>query len=78
MLDSFRRLGFTPSKADFDIWVWCCEDQYEYAGSHTNDITCSAKEKGKIINELQQEYKMKIVSLLTFLLGADMTKREHY
>ena len=40
--NSFRTLGFTPSKADFDIWMCHCSDQYEYAGSHTNDITSLA------------------------------------
>ena len=37
--DSFKKLGFTPSKANFDIWMHCCKDQYEYAGSHTNDVS---------------------------------------
>ena len=76
--DNFRNLGFTPSKADFDIWMWCCDDQYKYAGSHTDDITSLAQGEGKIINELQQEYKMKNVGLPTFLLGAGMTKKQHY
>ena len=28
--DSFRNLGFTPSKANFDIWMCQCKNQYEY------------------------------------------------
>ena len=41
--DVLRSMGFTPSKAEEDIWMRDCGDHYEYIGVYVDDLIIASK-----------------------------------
>ena len=60
--DCLRDMGFTPSKAEPDIWMHPNGDAYEYIGVYVDDLAIIAQRKpgGEITDILQTKYKFKL------------------
>ena len=48
-----RSMGFTPSKAEEDIWMRDCGDHCECIGVHVDDLIIASKNPQRIIDKLQ-------------------------
>jgi hypothetical protein len=71
--DCLRDMGFTPSKAEPDIWMRPNGDAYEYIGVYVDDLAIIARNPGEIADILQSKYgfKLKGTGPITFHLGMD-------
>ena len=71
--DTLRDMGFTPSKADPDVWLRKDNDIYEYMAVYVDDLVCAAKEPKLIMDTLMQKYmyKLKGVGPVEYHLGCD-------
>jgi len=71
--DCLRDMGFSPSKAEPDIWMRPNGDAYEYIGVYVDDLAIIARNPGEIANILQSKYnfKLKGTGPITFHLGMD-------
>ena len=54
-----RKMGFTPSKADFDLWMRPQGDHYEYVATYVDDILAFSNNPMSIIEEIRQDYVLK-------------------
>ena len=68
-----RSMGFTPCKAEQDIWMRKHQGLYEYIAVYVDDIMVAAKNPSEIITALQTKhhFKLKGVGPLEFHLGCD-------
>ncbi len=57
--DCLRDMGFTPCKAEPDIWMWQNGNIYEYIGVYVNDVAAAAKDPKAITDLLQNKYQFK-------------------
>jgi len=66
-------MGFTPSKADPDVWMRRNLDHYEYIAVYVDDLAIAAKDPKSIVGELVEKhnYKLKGVGPIKFHLGCD-------
>ena len=64
-----RGMGFTPSKADFDLWIRPMEGHYEYVAAYVDDILAFSKDPMSIIEEIKKEYMLKGVGSLNTTLA---------
>jgi len=69
--DILREMGFTPSKAEEDIWMRAKGDHYEYIAVYVDDLMIASKDPEAIIGALQGEHKLKLKGTgpTTFHLG---------
>jgi hypothetical protein len=69
-------LGFTPSKADSDVWMRRVGNLYEYLAVWVDDLCIASKDPKGIINALQEhaQLKLKGVGPLSYHLGCDFTR----
>ena len=71
-------MGFTPSKADPDVWMRPAEDNscYEYIAVYVDDLAISAKNPRKVTNDLQLKphFKLKGTGPPTHPLGCIYTR----
>jgi len=58
--DSLRAMGFTPSKADPDVWMRPNGDTYDYIAVYVDDLLIAAKDPASIIKELREVHKYKL------------------
>mgnify|MGYP003446428752 CR=1 FL=1 len=58
--DCLRDMGFTPSKAEPDIWMRPNGDAYEYIGVYVDDLAIVARNPGEIIDTLQTKHCFKL------------------
>jgi hypothetical protein len=58
--DCLRDMGFTPSKAESDIWMRRNGDIYEYIAVYVDDLAIVAKDPQYIVQELENKYKFKL------------------
>jgi len=74
--DTLRDMGFTPSKADPDVWMRRVEDWYEYIAVYVDDLAIASKDPKAIIGELVEKYKYKLkgVGPIKFHLGCDFSR----
>jgi Reverse transcriptase (RNA-dependent DNA polymerase) len=56
--DKLRRMGFTCSRADLDLWIKKSEDYegYDYIATHVDDLIIAAKNPANYMNEIEQEF----------------------
>ena len=66
-----RKMGFRPSKADFDLWVRPMEDHYEYVATYVDDILAFSKDPMSIIEEVRKDYMLKGVGKPEYYLGGN-------
>jgi Reverse transcriptase (RNA-dependent DNA polymerase) len=54
LFDTLKDMGFTPSKADPDIWMRDNGDCYEYVCSYVDDLTAIIKDPQAFFNKLEK------------------------
>jgi Reverse transcriptase (RNA-dependent DNA polymerase) len=54
LFDTLMDMGFSPSKADPDIWMRDAGESYEYVCSYVDDLTAIMKEPKAFIDELEK------------------------
>ena len=69
-------IGFKPSKADPDLWIWDMGDHYEYLAVYTNDLLVVSKNPLAILRGLETLYPLKGVGKPEYYLGGDMNTVE--
>ena len=72
-VDCLHDMGFSPSKAEPDIWMRRNGDVYEYIGVYVDDLTIVAKNPKEIVDVLETKYKFKLKGTgpISFHLGMD-------
>ena len=69
---SLRSMGFTPSRADSDLWIKDCGSHYEYISTWVDDILIASKDASAVLDELiQLSYKLKGVGEPEYYLGGN-------
>ena len=58
LADFLRRMGFTASRADPDLWYRKSDDYhgYDYIATHVDDLLIAAKDPSKYMASLEQEF----------------------
>ena len=56
---TLRRLGFVPSKADYNLWMRKKDDHYEYITMWVDDLLVFSKNPMKIIDRVKEIYDLK-------------------
>jgi len=71
--DTLWVMGFTPSRADPDVWMRAKDGKYEYIAVYVDDLCIAAHNPKAIVDELIQKhgYKLKGAGPLEFHLGCD-------
>ena len=72
--DVLRSMGFTPYKAEEDIWMRDCGDHCECIGVCVDDLIIASKNLQRIINELQAKphsFRLKGTGPVDFHLRCD-------
>ncbi len=67
-----RKMGFQPSKADFDLWIKDCGTHYEYIAQYVDDLAVCSKDPMALIKELETTYELKGVGTPVYYLGGDV------
>jgi len=77
--DCLRAMGFTPSKAEPDIWLHHSDDKYEYIAVYVDDLAIAARDPKQIIEMLMTKYKFKLKGTgpISFHLGMDFFRDDH-
>ena len=70
--DKLRQLGFSPSKADSDLWIKSTDSTYEYIATYVDDVMIFAKDPMQYINALKDIYILKGVGTPQYYLGGDV------
>jgi len=75
LADTLRDMGFTPSRAEGDIWMRKSEDGkiYEYIAVYVDDLAIAARDPMGLCNLLMKKYnyKLKGTGPIAFHLGCD-------
>jgi hypothetical protein len=53
-------MGFTPSKAEADIWMRANDGLYEYIAVYVDDLLVAARDPKLIVQTLQEKHKFKL------------------
>jgi Reverse transcriptase (RNA-dependent DNA polymerase) len=71
LADILRPMGYTPCKAEADIWMRENDRVYEYVAVYVNDLLIAAKDPEGIVKIQREEHKfmLKGVGTLTYHLG---------
>ncbi|MGL4933428.1 MAG: reverse transcriptase domain-containing protein, partial [Aeromonas sp.] len=71
--DSLREEGFTPCKADTDVWLRRVNDYYEYICVYVDDLAMAMKDPAAFCEVLKNKhgYKLKGDGPLKYHLGCD-------
>jgi hypothetical protein len=72
--DSLTRLGFVPSRADFNLWMKDCGTHYEYIATWVDDLLIMSRDPMEIIKGLEKDYKLKGVGAPEYYLGGDISR----
>ena len=67
-----RSMGFTPSKADSDLWIRKLEDHCECIATHVDDLLIWSRKPEELINIIKKDFKLKGVGIPEFYLGGDV------
>ena len=65
------KMGFTPSKTNFNLWVRHVGDHYEYVATYVDDILVFSKDPMSLIEEVIQDYMLKGVGKPEYYLGGN-------
>ena len=68
---TLRKLGFVPSKADYDLWMRKVDDHYEYIATWVDDLLVFSKKPMEIIDQIKDTYDLKGVGSPEYYLGSD-------
>jgi hypothetical protein len=74
--DCLRDMGFSPTKAEPDIWMRANGDVYEYIGVYVDDLAIVARNPKEITDALLTKYgfKLKGTGPISFHLGMDFVR----
>jgi len=77
--DCLCAMGFTPSKAEPDIWLRCNGNKYKYIAVYVDDLAIAAKNPKEIVDILINHYKFKLKGTgpIAVYLGIDFFRDEH-
>ena len=72
-------LGFSPSKAEDDIWMRDMNDHYEYLARYVDDLAIASRSPKGIISALETSHGLKLKGSgpMQYHLGADFWRDEH-
>ncbi|MGH3053654.1 MAG: reverse transcriptase domain-containing protein, partial [Gaiellaceae bacterium] len=76
--NTLRLIGFHPTKGDPNLWIMPVEDWYEFICTHIDDFVIASRSPKKILDMLLKVYKIKNIGEPSYLLGADIIKREKF
>ena len=79
LFDVLEGMGFTPSKAEPDIWMRDMGDHYEYLAVYVDDLLIASKNPQKIIDSLLAKphaFKLKGTGPVSYHLGNDFFRDE--
>ena len=77
--EKLRRMGFTPSKTDTNLWIRDAGDTYDMIGTYVDDLLVWSKDPMAIITEVKKDYILKGVGEPEYYLGGDIeTCDEHW
>jgi hypothetical protein len=65
-------LGFTPSRADPNLWLRDRGDHYDYAATYVDDLLIFSRECMEVIKALKKDYILKGVGEPEFYLGGNV------
>ena len=65
-------MGYTPSKADPNLWMKDCGSHYEYIACYVDDVLIWSKDSLAVMNKLKETYILKGVGIPEYYLGADI------
>ena len=76
--DCLRELGFTPCKAEPDIWFRPAGDHYEYIAVYVDDLAIAMKDPTTFLGILTEKYKFKLKGSgsIAFHLGCNFFRDE--
>ena len=80
LYDALTAMGFTPSRADPDIWMRKREGHYEYVAVYVDDLLIASKDPSSIITALEAHpnlFKLKGTGPLKFHLGCDFFRDDN-
>ena len=71
-----RDMGFSPSRADSDIWMRSKNNIYEYVAVYVDDLALAMSNPEEFIKTLEVKYylKLKGVGPMTFHLGCEFVR----
>ena len=63
--DSIRNLGFTPTRADPDLWIILNEKEgkYEYIATYVDDLIIVAKQPMDYLDEIKKQYPIRNIEI---------------
>ena len=68
-----RKMGYSPSKADTDLWIKRHPDgHYEYIANYVDDVISFSKDPMAVIEELRKDYLLKGVGEPEYYLGGNV------
>ena len=72
--DTLRDLGYTPCKADNDVWMKDCDTHYEYVCVYVDDIMHMSKNPQALFDALKDQYNYKLAGVgdPSYHLGGDI------
>ena len=73
LADCLRDMGFTPSRAEADIWMREVNNKYEYIASYVDDLAIASENPQAIIKLLTEKHKFKLkgTGSIAYHLGMD-------
>ena len=71
-----RGMGYTPSKADPELWMKPVKDRYEYITRFVDDVLAFGKDPLATIEELKRDYILKGVGAPEYYLGGNIEELE--
>ena len=80
LFDVLSSMGFSPSKAEGDIWMKDCGDHYEYIACYVDDLMIASRKPQSIIDMLTagpHSFKLKGTGPVSFHLGCDYYRDQH-
>jgi hypothetical protein len=80
LFDCLTELGWTPCKAEADIWLKRNGDCYEYIAVYVDDLAIAMKEPQSLLDALSSKlysFKLKGSGPITFHLGMDFFRDKH-
>ena len=69
---NLRKLGFTPSRMDHDLWMRKRDGQYEYLASYVDDIIVVSHDPPTVMEQIKDTYILKGVGQPDYYLGGDV------
>ena len=78
LTDTLRKLGFTPSKADPNMFYKDAGDHYEYIATYVDDILVWSRDPMQVMKLLMKNYTMKGVGIPEYYLGGNVEQLDEH